>query len=182
MINFNPRMKSIRFSLLALFTLCFSAGIFAQSPSDNSEPADAKKEVSQQPVLLNLGNSAVEAPEPELTTMQFEEYNYDFGEIKQGDTVEHGFKFKNTGDFDLVIENVKPSCGCTALDWPKDPIAPGDGGIIKAQFNSTGKSGKQNKYITITFNGNPRIERVAFTGTIVLPEHKDDHEGHDHTH
>lgn len=102
-----------------------------------------------------------------LTTISFEEVSFDFGKIKEGDIVKHKFKFTNTGTNDLILENVKPSCGCTALDWPKDPIAPGKTGEIEAQFNSTGKSGVQTKYITITLNSAERLERITFTGEVI---------------
>jgi Protein of unknown function (DUF1573) len=102
-----------------------------------------------------------------LTTISFAEVNFDFGKIKEGDVVKHKFKFTNTGTNDLILENVKPSCGCTAIEWPKDPIAPGKSGEIEAQFNSTGKSGLQTKYITITLNSAERLERVTFSGEVI---------------
>ncbi len=102
-----------------------------------------------------------------LTTIAFEEVSFDFGKIKEGDVVKHKFKFTNTGTNDLILENVKPSCGCTALDWPKDPIAPGKSGEIEAQFNSAGKSGPQTKYITMTLNSVERLERITFSGEVI---------------
>ncbi len=102
-----------------------------------------------------------------LTTIAFEEVSYDFGKIKEGEVVKHKFKFTNTGTNNLILENVKPSCGCTALDWPKEPIAPGKSSEIEAQFNSSGKSGPQTKYITITLNSAERLERITFTGDVI---------------
>ena len=60
----------------------------------------------------------------ELTSIEFTEEAFDFGEITQGEKVEHTFKFKNTGENDLVIVSAKGSCGCTIPEWPKEPIAP----------------------------------------------------------
>jgi hypothetical protein len=108
------------------------------------------------------------APAP-LTTIKFEEVEFDFGQIKQGETVKHKFKFTNTGTNPLILENVKPSCGCTAIDWPKEPIAPGQTGEIEAQFNSTGKFGDQLKNITITLNTTEHLERLTFKGFVVAP-------------
>lgn len=102
-----------------------------------------------------------------LTTIKFEEVSFDFGKIKEGDVVKHKFTFTNTGENDLILENVKPSCGCTALDWPKEPIAPGKTGEIEAQFNSAGKSGPQMKYITLTLNSVERLERITFSGEVI---------------
>jgi hypothetical protein len=106
----------------------------------------------------------------ELTTIKFDQDTYDFGKIKQGDVVKHKFTFTNTGDKNLVLENVQPSCGCTAIDWPREAIAPGKTASFEAQFNSTGKSGPQMKYITIIYNGAERMTRVTFTGDVVVPD------------
>ncbi len=77
---------------------------------------------------------------------------FKFGKIKQGEKVEHNYKFKNTGKSDLIIRNVKASCGCTATS-PKDKvIKPGQESNIKTIFNSSGKKGKQNKSITVITN------------------------------
>ncbi len=84
--------------------------------------------------------------------MTFAETKFDFGNIKQGDIVEHVFKFKNTGNAPLVIKQVDVTCGCTTPEWPKEPIAPGKSGTIKAVFNSAGKMGQQNKVITVQSN------------------------------
>ncbi len=123
----------------------------------------------EQKTNVNSETGVIEPAPVALTTIEFSETNYDFGEIKQGDVVEHTFTFKNTGDNDLVLKNVKPTCGCTALDWPKDPIKPGETGEIQTRFNSRGKRGKQYKYFTVFYNGSPEMERVAFTGNVVVP-------------
>ncbi|MDX1628928.1 MAG: DUF1573 domain-containing protein [Fulvivirga sp.] len=113
--------------------------------------------------------SAQEVSGPVMT---FEKEQHDFGEIYQGDKVEHVFEFENTGNEPLIISNVQTTCGCTAPEWPRDPVAPGQTGKIKVVFNSAGKIGRQHKVITIVSNAtNPR-NRVIIT-TNVLPK-KDD--------
>ena len=49
------------------------------------------------------------------TTIEFEDPEYDFGEISLGSSVEFSFKFKNTGESPLIIQSVKAACGCTVL-------------------------------------------------------------------
>jgi len=41
--------------------------------------------------------------------IEFEQEVHNFGEVMQGETVEHTFKFTNRGDEELVIEKVSPS-------------------------------------------------------------------------
>jgi hypothetical protein len=91
-----------------------------------------------------------------------------FGDIKQGEKVSHTFKFANMGTEPLVLSDVKTTCGCTATHWTKDPIAPGKTGEISATFNSAGKTGKQQKVITILSNSVTGIETVSII-TNVLP-------------
>lgn len=101
-------------------------------------------------------------------TITFSEASFDFGDIKQGDKVEHTFTFKNSGTEPLILSNVLTTCGCTATNWPRDPIAPGKSGEITVKFNSAGKMGKQNKVVTVVSNATNAQERVKII-TNVLP-------------
>jgi hypothetical protein len=86
---------------------------------------------------------------PALT---FDRKDHDFGVITQGDIVETTFTFKNTGKSELIITNATSTCGCTVPEWPKEPIPVGGEGEIKVKFNSTGKSNKVTKTVTLTTN------------------------------
>jgi Protein of unknown function (DUF1573) len=81
-----------------------------------------------------------------------EKNTHDFGDIYQGDVVEHTFKFTNTGNQPLLITNITTSCGCTTPQWPRDPIMPGGKGELKVGFNSAGKINKQTKVLPIISN------------------------------
>lgn len=103
---------------------------------------------------------------PQIT---FEVSSHDFGDIEQGEKVNYVFKFENTGIQPLILSNVLTTCGCTATSWPRDPIAPGEGGEIAVSFNSAGKMGKQNKVVTVVSNAVNAQERVKII-TNVLPK------------
>jgi hypothetical protein len=96
----------------------------------------------------------------------FEEVKYDFGSVVQGGTVDHTFKFKNTGNAPLVISNIGVSCGCTTPEWTKEPVMPGKTGTIAAHFNSTGKMGMQNKVLTIESNAAAGSTTVSLVGEV----------------
>ncbi len=98
--------------------------------------------------------------------IDFKEKSYDFKEIKEGETVEHKFVFTNTGDAPLLLTNVSTTCGCTAPSWPREAIAPGEKGEILVKFNSTGKSGVQNKVITIFSNAANAQEQIKIVGNV----------------
>lgn len=87
--------------------------------------------------------------------ISFNKTEHDFGEILQGEIVSYTFKFKNTGNADLVISSHSTTCGCTVPEYPKGAIAPGEEGNITIQFNSNGKKGVQNKSIVLVTNCEP---------------------------
>ncbi|MBJ6111702.1 DUF1573 domain-containing protein [Hymenobacter sp. BT523] len=99
----------------------------------------------------------------------FEESKYDFGSVVQGGTVDHTFKFKNTGTAPLIISNIGVSCGCTTPEWTKEPVAPGKTGTISAHFNSTGKMGMQTKVLTIESNATAGATTVSLVGEVKDP-------------
>ena len=116
--------------------------------------------------------------------IEFTEKSRDFGDITQGDVVKHVFKFKNTGTEPLILSNVITSCGCTATEWPREPIAPGGTGEINATFNSKGKMGKQNKVITVVSNNAEGSARVSIIANVLPPKNTSpapgNHDGHGH--
>lgn len=81
----------------------------------------------------------------------FENNVFDFGSAKEGEVVKHFFKLTNNGKSDLLIRNVKASCGCTAVK-NENIVKPGQTIDLKVDFNSKGKRGRQNKSITVITN------------------------------
>ncbi|WP_417444203.1 DUF1573 domain-containing protein [Joostella sp.] len=95
----------------------------------------------------------------QLPVMQFEETEFDFGNIPQGQTVEKVFKFKNTGDAPLVVTDAKSSCGCTIPQKPEAPVAPGETGEILVKYNGSGRNAVT-KTVTITANTEKGTEQL----------------------
>jgi len=58
------------------------------------------------------------------------------------------------------------SCGCTVPDYPRYPVAPGKEGVISVVFNSAGKSGIQDKVITLTSNAATSTTELHLTGEV----------------
>ncbi|GAA4830600.1 DUF1573 domain-containing protein [Algivirga pacifica] len=112
----------------------------------------------------------VDQSNEQLAQMTFEEREFDFGEIKQGDVVEHVFTFTNSGEVPLKIMNVRTTCGCTAPEWPKEEIMPGASADLKVVFNSKGKRGNQSKNITIQANVPNSIEQVRILANVLTEE------------
>lgn len=132
--------------------------------------------VDKQIITTELVNSPLTASRnaEKVSTPNIEmlETSFDFGEIQQGKSVTHEFILKNSGDAELIITSVKGSCGCTVPEWPKSPISQGEEAIIKVTFNSAGKSGKQNKTVTLVSNSIPNTKVITINGNVIVPKNK----------
>ncbi len=104
----------------------------------------------------------------------FENNEYNFGDIVQGDTVSYKFTFTNSGDVPLILENVITTCGCTATKWPRDPVAPGKTAEIVVNFDSKTKYGIQRKIIRVRSNATTPEYLLYLSGN-VLPSNNPYH-------
>lgn len=102
--------------------------------------------------------------------ISFSQTSFNFGAVKQGELVEHLFEFKNTGKSDLIIRQVRASCGCTAVKPEKSVIKPGESSTVKAIFNTRGRKGNQSKSIIVITNDPDKPTQVLnIKGKIELP-------------
>ncbi|MDR2009662.1 MAG: DUF1573 domain-containing protein [Bacteroidales bacterium] len=86
-------------------------------------------------------------------SISWEKVVHDFGTFNEDAGVQsYTFDFVNTGNEPLYITNVKPSCGCTGVDYSKEPIQPGGKGFVTAGYNPDKRPGKFNKSINVTTN------------------------------
>ena len=118
-------------------------------------------------VAVNKSQATKEA-EGKLAGFKWEATTHDFGKIPQGKPVSYEFKFKNSGNAPLVISNAQGSCGCTVPEWPKEAIAPGKEGKIKATFNAAA-AGSFTKTVTITANVDKGQEVLTIKGEVTAP-------------
>ena len=105
---------------------------------------------------------------PQLPQLSFDAEVFNFGLLTQGEKVSHDFYFKNTGKKPLIISAAEGSCGCTVPEYPKDPIAPGESGVIKVTFNTESKSGTQEKTVTLVTNCEPSTRLLRIQAEIVV--------------
>lgn len=93
---------------------------------------------------------------------------YDFGTFDEDmGKVSCDIKFVNTGDGDVVITNVRPTCGCTASQYTRTPVAPGDTGIITLTYNPKGRPGKFTKDVIVNTNVEPTRSVISITGNVI---------------
>ena len=91
----------------------------------------------------------------------------DYGEIEHGGDGTREFKFTNTGDAMLVITKVYSTCGCTIPKKPKNPIKPGDSGVIEVKYNTELAPGPIRKTITVYTNASKEPYTLKIKGTLL---------------
>jgi hypothetical protein len=118
-----------------------------------------------------------------LPKVVFDKTVHDFGVINNTETVKTTFTIKNEGGSELVIRKTKASCGCTAGSPAKMNLAPGESTNFEVSFSPVGKSGKQNKTVTVITNdpANP-VTTISIQSDIQVEtgHNHEDHSGHTH--
>jgi hypothetical protein len=99
--------------------------------------------------------------------IKFESTTINYGAIQNGSDGERVFSFKNTGTENLIITNVRSSCGCTIPKKPEGPVAPGETSKIVVRYD-TKRIGTFSKIITVSTNqnNNPDIA-LKIEGTVI---------------
>ena len=134
-------MKIIKISILAAF---FGLMSFATLPTEGN------------PTVKTASASAIAWKSDVI----------ELGQITQNKPQAIVFEFKNTGTSDILITNVKPACGCTATDYTKTPIKPGQNAVINATYNAAAK-GAFTKTVTVTTNNESTPKVLTFKGTVI---------------
>ncbi len=158
--------------VFALVSLVACKSDTSTTSAERSVPATTQTNTATTPATAKAAEPVV--PTGPVTTIEFEEDTYDYGEIVDGEKVKHVYKFKNTGENPLIISNAKGSCGCTVPQWPREPIAPGKSGEIEVVFDSKNKGkvggSPQSKRVTLTANTDPVNSYLTIKGTVSKPE------------
>lgn len=150
-------IKTIHYTLLlAVAALTLSA----------CNSGDQKENGADSTATVQSDTSTKKASLP-LTKLEFLESSYDFGKIDEGKKVEHIFKFKNTGENPLVLQDARASCGCTVPEYTKDTIAPGQTGELKVIYDSANKEGQINKTVTVTANTEPPTTDIKISAFVL---------------
>ncbi len=151
-----PSTASRAAALLALLTTSGAASAQAKIERMPAPPGFAQK--PGQPVPPPV-------PSPAATpgALAFEKARHDFGRVTDDSPIPHSFKFTNTSDKTITINNVHPSCGCTSAPLTKKTYGPGETGQIDITYNPTGRRGKEVKHITVDTDEPPSGKRYELT-------------------
>lgn len=100
--------------------------------------------------------------------IKFDKVSHNFGTFPETEVQTVTFSFTNVGDRPLIIQQVFTSCGCTAADYTKTEVKPGEKGIVKATYNGKGQvTGTVRKVVTVRTNASNSIVRLYIEGNMV---------------
>jgi hypothetical protein len=88
----------------------------------------------------------------QLAEFSFTKKTLTLKEVNEGELSTFSYSFKNTGKSPLLIESAIVTCNCTKVDYPKNPVAPGEIGVISVTFDTKGKYEYQDRTISIKAN------------------------------
>jgi hypothetical protein len=154
-------MKSIKLSIVALFIASVS---FAQVK-------DAKTTKTVAPVAAQAPVAVpTPPPAPKQSQIKWDQEMHDFGDIEKGKPATYEFSFTNNTKETILITTVRPACGCTAANYTKTPIKPGEKGMVAATFNAASAGAFQKSVtITTTENGAEAVKTLSFKGKVLEP-------------
>lgn len=141
--------------MLCMLTACNNHT--KQATKSTTDSTQLSTSLVHNPASANGIDSAELANMP---TMDFKDTLHNFGNVKEGETVEYDFAFVNNGKSPLIISNATGSCGCTIASYPQEPIMSGQGGVLKVVFSSAGKEGHQEKSVTVNTNAKKNIHML----------------------
>ncbi|QFG54019.1 DUF1573 domain-containing protein [Chryseobacterium sp.] len=151
-------------SIVVLSLFVAALGVTSCEKKENTEVTTEDTVVAEDSVAavdMSADPAAAADPQAELikkaqsyplTSLALSENHFDFKDVKKGEKVKHVYEVTNTGENPLIISQVKPACGCTAPDYTKTPILPGQKGSVTLEFDSSSFDGLQNKQAEIFAN------------------------------
>ena len=127
-------------------------------------------------LALVLSMSILAFAQQKGAVISWEETSYNFDIVKtEEEFVKHKFIFINIGDEPLILINVKPDCGCTTVDYTKEPILPKAKGFVEVSYDTQTNIGSFTKMITVTSNEKLRpLSILKIKGEVIASEIKNE--------
>ena len=115
--------------------------------------------------LLLAGTAFNLVAQPQATWL---ERNHDFGVFHEKDgKVRCQMRVTNTGSAPLLIVKAQAGCGCTGIDYPEEPIMPGDTATVSLSYNPSGRPGQFTKQAIIFTNTDTKRTILEISGNVI---------------
>lgn len=99
--------------------------------------------------------------------LKFKDLKKNFGFVKKGEVVIIEFEFVNSGNQPAIITEAKVECSCTTVEFPKQPIAPGQSEKIVVKFDTKTVYDRQDRTVEIISNSKNASQKIRFKGVVL---------------
>ena len=99
-----------------------------------------------------------------VTAVSVDRTTMDFGSFPQSEKQERSFILTNTGNGLLVIQDIVTSCGCTKVEYSKEPVRPGETLEVKVIYEAE-QAEHFNKTVTVYCNAKNSPLRLTVKGS-----------------
>ena len=106
--------------------------------------------------------------------LQFDQKSIELGTLFSDEVGQTNLdiSFTNTGDQPLVLSSARGCCGTRIVSWPREPIAPGEKGIISIEFRLQPRVQSVSRTVTVVSNDPEPQKIIRIRGQVV--ERKND--------
>lgn len=91
------------------------------------------------------------------------------GKLPQNVPTQVTFRLTNISKEPLIIEDAKPTCGCTIGNYTKEPIMPGKQGVITATYSAASLNSFE-KQLNVKFAGVNEMKMITIKGEVLTAE------------
>lgn len=100
--------------------------------------------------------------------VQWLDQTHDFGAFGEDvGPVTCDFIFTNTGSEAVTVTGARANCGCTEPRYSREPVAPGGRGVISVSYDPSGRPGRFEKFVSVSFSDGSRSPKLKITGSVV---------------
>jgi hypothetical protein len=154
-------------------TLAIGRYIILPKPNDMKNSLFLKTGMLLLFCLFAFAGYAQDQQETNGPELSFEKSAQDYGTIYV-DEMPDGkldIKFSNTGNEPLVLSNVRACCGTRVTAWPREPLMPGEEGLISIEFRLAPRPQRIGRTVTVTSNQPDRPTSIyRITGQVIERE------------
>jgi hypothetical protein len=120
-------------------------------------------------LFMLLGAGIASSQEKKGPKLKWNIEKHDLGTIYLDDMPDSkmDIKFTNDGTEPLILSGVRGCCGTRIQNWPREPIMPGQEGVIKIEFRITPVVQRVNRTITAISNADPNTSVFKIEGQVV---------------
>ena len=115
--------------------------------------------------LMKIKGENLSKADVTVTEMSVDRTDHNFGTFSMAEKQECTFRLTNTGNSLLVIHDVTTSCGCTKVEYRKEPVRPGEELELKVVYEAE-NTGYFNKTLSVYCNVKSSPIRLRIKGVV----------------